>query len=106
MDDVEVMARALFDDEHDTPSILWKDADNDEKTAWRKSAQAALAALEAEGRVVVPVGFVALMQEMADDIEAEVEAKRGTVLLRTTERDLDIVRRARAMIEEASNASV
>lgn len=39
-----------------------------------------------------------LLAECADDIEAEVEAKRGSVLPRTTERDLDIVRRARTAL--------
>jgi hypothetical protein len=44
--------------------------------------------------------LTALLKEAADEIEAEVEAKRGTVLLRTTERDLDIVRRIRAALGE------
>lgn len=39
-----------------------------------------------------------LLAECADDIEAAVEGLRGKQLDRTTERDLDIVRRARAAL--------
>jgi hypothetical protein len=40
----------------------------------------------------------ACLADCADDIEAEAEAKRGTVLSRTTERDLALVRHARAIL--------
>lgn len=38
------------------------------------------------------------LEECASDIEAEVESRRGTVLSRTTERDLMPVHRARAAL--------
>lgn len=38
------------------------------------------------------------LDELADSAEAEIEAKRGTVLARTTERDLTEVRQARAAL--------
>lgn len=39
-----------------------------------------------------------VITELADEIEAEVEARRGAVLPRITERDLEPVRRARALL--------
>jgi uncharacterized protein (DUF1778 family) len=41
------------------------------------------------------------LQDCADDLESEIEAKRGTVLERTTERDLGSVRKARAALAKA-----
>lgn len=53
-------------------------------------AQAKIDKLEA-----IAAQLAEMLGECADDIEAEVEAKRGTVLERTTERDLAPVRKAR-----------
>ena len=41
------------------------------------------------------------LEEVTDDLEAEIEAKRGSVLERTTERDLISVRKAHAAIRLA-----
>lgn len=45
--------------------------------------------------------LVDALWECADDLEAEIEAKRGSVLERTTERDLASVRKARAALAKA-----
>jgi hypothetical protein len=42
--------------------------------------------------------LVEALRELMDDLEAEIEARRGSVLLRTTERDLAPVRKARALL--------
>jgi hypothetical protein len=41
------------------------------------------------------------LHDCADDLESEIEARRGTVLERTTERDLGSVRKARAALAKA-----
>jgi hypothetical protein len=46
----------------------------------------------------------ACLTECADDLGAEVEAKRGTVLARNTERDLAPVRRARSLLPRKDEA--
>lgn len=39
------------------------------------------------------------LQDCVDDLEAEIEARRGTVLERITERDLASVKKGRAALE-------
>lgn len=45
------------------------------------------------------------LEAVTDDLEAEIEARRGAVLERTTERDLIPVRRARDIIAKARGAA-
>lgn len=45
-------------------------------------------------------GLAEALREVTNDLEAEIEAKRGTVLARTTERDLITVRDARQKLSE------
>lgn len=49
--------------------------------------------------------LLAALVETADDLESEIEARRGTVLDRTMDRDLETVRRARAAINQARGLS-
>lgn len=49
--------------------------------------------------------MLAALVETTDDLESEIEARRGTVLDRTMDRDLVTVRRARAAIAKARGLS-
>jgi len=46
-------------------------------------------------------GLVTLVAELADDLEAEIEARRRGELPRRIERDLSIVKQARAVLAKA-----
>jgi hypothetical protein len=46
-------------------------------------------------------GLLEALEDVTDDLEVEIEAKRGAVLARTTERDLASVKAARAAIAAA-----
>lgn len=63
--------------------------------ALRNNLPAIIAALRAQQHAEA---LAAALEEVAGELEAEVEAKRGSVLPRTTERDLLSVRSARAAL--------
>jgi hypothetical protein len=53
------------------------------------------------GQAHADAGLLEALEAVTDDLEAEIEARRCTVLPRTTERDLATVRAARAAIAAA-----
>jgi predicted DNA-binding transcriptional regulator YafY len=65
------------------------------------TADAIRAEAHRAGQAHADAGLLAALEAVTDDLEAEIEAKRGTVLARTTERDLASVRAARAAIAAA-----
>jgi len=60
--------------------------------------QAAIAAWNRRTGQAYADALLEALEAVTDDLEAEIEARRGTVLARTTERDLASVKAARAAI--------
>lgn len=54
---IDRAARSLFDDEHDTPSIVWEDADDEEKEAWRESVRTVLRAIREPDEGMIDEGY-------------------------------------------------